>query len=239
MLEPREDWRSPARRSSRTHRCRDRDADSGRVGANMNFDRLASSRKSRTGREARGYTRGDHTRAARQLREFVPWSARAISPFKYRYADPRKAHVFVGVSGAAARKPALIKVLGGGAENARFTDNELASCTSPRGRRHAPVDTRSFTARVPRSPGALMKFLTALSHGWNISLFHYRNHGATTGVLVGMQVPPRQAEVSARFSPIWLSLPGRVRNPLRYSSPRSLSDCRRDGRYERMGSRPG
>ena len=49
-----------------------------------------------------------------------------------------------------------------------------------------------YRFEFPERPGALMKFLTAMSRGWNISLFHYRNHGADYGrVLVGMQVPPR------------------------------------------------
>jgi threonine dehydratase len=49
-----------------------------------------------------------------------------------------------------------------------------------------------YRFEFPERPGALMKFLNAMSRGWNISLFHYRNHGADYGrVLVGMQVPPQ------------------------------------------------
>ena len=48
-----------------------------------------------------------------------------------------------------------------------------------------------YRFEFPERPGALMKFLDSMSEGWNISLFHYRNHGADYGrVLVGMQVPP-------------------------------------------------
>ena len=59
---------------------------------------------------------------------------------------------------------------------------------------HAPgiADERLYRFQFPERPGALLKFLNSMVHGWNISLFHYRNHGADYGrVLVGMQVPPR------------------------------------------------
>ena len=58
---------------------------------------------------------------------------------------------------------------------------------------HAPAAENEILYRFefPERPGALMKFLNSMSRGWNISLFHYRNHGADYGrVLVGMQVPP-------------------------------------------------
>jgi threonine dehydratase len=58
---------------------------------------------------------------------------------------------------------------------------------------HAPQAKNEMVFRFefPEKPGALMKFLETMGHNWNISLFHYRNHGADFGrVLVGMQVPP-------------------------------------------------
>jgi len=75
-----------------------------------------------------------------------------------------------------------------------FSDNELAKLHirhTVGG--HAPVANEIlYRFEFPERPGALMKFLTAMSSAWNISLFHYRNHGADYGrVLVGMQVPPR------------------------------------------------
>ena len=58
-----------------------------------------------------------------------------------------------------------------------------------------------YRFEFPERPGALMKFLNAMSRGWNISLFHYRNHGADYGrVLVGMQVPPRDKQQVPRVS---------------------------------------
>jgi len=67
---------------------------------------------------------------------------------------------------------------------------------------HAPGVTNEILYRFefPERPGALIKFLNSMSHGWNISLFHYRNHGADYGrVLVGMQVPPRDKPVFKAF----------------------------------------
>jgi threonine dehydratase len=61
---------------------------------------------------------------------------------------------------------------------------------------HAPQAENEvvFRFEFPEKPGALMKFLDTMGHDWNISLFHYRNHGADFGrVLVGMQVPPEEA----------------------------------------------
>jgi len=78
-----------------------------------------------------------------------------------------------------------------------FSENELAKLHvryTVGG--HAPTVDNEILYRFefPERPGALMKFLSAMSRGWNISLFHYRNHGADYGrVLVGMQVPPRDA----------------------------------------------
>ena len=66
---------------------------------------------------------------------------------------------------------------------------------------HATVDNELiYRFEFPERPGALMKFLNSMSASWNISLFHYRNHGADYGrVLVGMQVPPRDKTAFRAF----------------------------------------
>ncbi|MDE2359877.1 MAG: threonine ammonia-lyase, biosynthetic, partial [Betaproteobacteria bacterium] len=67
---------------------------------------------------------------------------------------------------------------------------------------HAPAAEHEILYRFefPERPGALMRFLNSMSAGWDISLFHYRNHGADYGrVLVGMQVPPRDGAEFRRF----------------------------------------
>ena len=74
-----------------------------------------------------------------------------------------------------------------------MTDNEMAK-THIRfmvgGRAHGVENERLYRFEFPERPGALLKFLSSMGKGWNISLFHYRNHGAAYGrVLVGIQVP--------------------------------------------------
>ena len=67
---------------------------------------------------------------------------------------------------------------------------------------HAPTAEHEIIYRFefPERPGALMQFLNSMSRGWNISLFHYRNHGADYGrVLVGMQVPPSDRRAFRAF----------------------------------------
>jgi threonine dehydratase len=67
---------------------------------------------------------------------------------------------------------------------------------------HAPQAEHEQVYRFefPEKPGALMKFLDTMGHGWNISLFHYRNHGADYGrVFIGLQVPPEDAAEFTAF----------------------------------------
>jgi len=68
------------------------------------------------------------------------------------------------------------------------------------GRAPGAIHEMLYRFEFPERPGALMKFLNSMSHGWNISLFHYRNHGADFGrVLVGMQVPPGDKKAFQKF----------------------------------------
>jgi threonine dehydratase len=99
-----------------------------------------------------------------------------------------------------------------------FSDNELAKLHirhTVGG--HAPTVDHEILYRFefPERPGALMKFLAAMSRGWNISLFHYRNHGADYGrVLVGMQVPPRdQRKFRAFLARVGYPCHDETRNP--------------------------
>jgi threonine dehydratase len=121
---------------------------------------------------------------------------RNITEFNYRYADPSEAHIFVGVSLSQAHDlPELITALAHEGLPAKdLTDDEMAKAhvrymvggRSPAGMEHE----RLYRFTFPERPGALVNFLTHLHSDWNISLFHYRNHGADFGrVLVGMQVP--------------------------------------------------
>ena len=167
-------------------------------GANMNFDRLRFvAEEAELGEKREAILAVAIPERPGSFREFCALvGARNITEFNYRYADPRQAHVFVGVQVQDRKETSrLIRALRRrGLKTLDFTDNELAKLHirhTVGG--HAPVsDEILYRFEFPERPGALMKFLTAMSRGWNISLFHYRNHGADYGrVLVGMQVPPR------------------------------------------------
>jgi threonine dehydratase len=167
-------------------------------GANMNFDRLRFVAEEAELGEAReaivAVTIPERPGSFKTFCSLV--GARNITEFNYRYADPKAAHVFVGVQvHDRAETEKLVSALRAeGLEAFDFTDNELAKLhVRHLVGGHAPAqldDEILYRFEFPERPGALMKFLNAMSRGWNISLFHYRNHGADYGrVLVGMQVP--------------------------------------------------
>lgn len=121
---------------------------------------------------------------------------RNVTEFNYRYFDNSLAHVFVGIScsGKAADRDELIAQL----KNMGFpvidmTLNELAKDhIRYMVGGHAPQELGEivYSIQFPERPGALLKFLTSLGSRWNISMFHYRNHGAAFGkVLLGIQMP--------------------------------------------------
>lgn len=124
---------------------------------------------------------------------------RAITEFNYRYADPDNAHVFAGIelSGGAEERQELLQLLvEGGFPVVDMSDNEMAKIHvryMVGGHARGIDDEVLFRVEFPERPGALLKFLSELGRRWNISLFHYRNHGADYGrVLVGIQVPPEE-----------------------------------------------
>lgn len=128
-----------------------------------------------------------------------------ITEFNYRYADSAIAHIYVGIAIVDVMETqSLIKNLKAqGLDALDLTDNELAKLHLRHlvGGRAPQADNEVvFRFEFPEKPGALRKFLNAMQHDWNISLFHYRNHGADFGrVLVGMQVPPHQLKLFHAF----------------------------------------
>jgi len=120
---------------------------------------------------------------------------RQVTEFNYRYSDARIAHIFVGIEVANRRETGelLAQLKHRRIEALDLSDNELAKLhVRHLVGGHAPSADNEILYRFefPERPGALMTFLNSMSRGWNISLFHYRNHGADYGrVLVGMQVP--------------------------------------------------
>ena len=124
---------------------------------------------------------------------------RGITEFNYRYSDDRDALVFAGVklTGGDEEREALIEQLTDkGYPVLDITDNEVAKVhLRYMVGGHAPDIEHELVYRFifPERPGALLRFLTSMGHRWNISLFHYRNHGSAHGrILVGIQVPPKE-----------------------------------------------
>ena len=166
-------------------------------GANMNFDRLRFvSERAEIGEKREAILAVTIPEEPGSFRKFCSLIGnRNITEFNYRYSDAAEAQVFVGVQVRNATETArLIATLGKNRLKALdLTDNEMAKLHLRHlvgG--HAPdvQDEILFRFEFPERPGALMNFLNSMNHSWNISLFHYRNHGADYGrVLVGMQVP--------------------------------------------------
>jgi threonine dehydratase len=176
-------------------------------GANMNFDRLrfiAERAELGEHREAVFAVTIPETPGA--FKAFCRLLGnRNITEFNYRFSDVSQAHIFVGVAVHNPAEAADIasKLELAGLPTLNLTDNEMAKLHLRHlvgG--HAPQAQNEVVYRFefPEKPGALMNFLESMGHNWNISLFHYRNHGADFGrVLVGMQVPPEEKEAFERF----------------------------------------
>ncbi|MBI3902315.1 MAG: threonine ammonia-lyase, biosynthetic [Nitrosomonadales bacterium] len=166
-------------------------------GANMNFDRLRFvSERAEIGEKREAILAVTIPEIPGSFRKFCGLIGnRNITEFNYRYSDPSIAHVFVGVQ---VRDPSETAKLVATLEKNKLqpldlTDNEMAKLHVRHlvgGRAPEAKNEIMFRFEFPERPGALMNFLNRMNHNWNISLFHYRNHGADYGrVLVGMQVP--------------------------------------------------
>jgi threonine dehydratase len=169
-------------------------------GANMNFDRLRFvSERAEVGEQREAVfavTIPEERGSFRRFCELV--GPRNVTEFNYRIADPKVAHVFVGLQ--ISRREEAREIAGAfeaqGFTTLDLTDDELAKLHIRHlvgG--HSPLarDELLYRFEFPERPGALMRFLTRMSPNWNISLFHYRNHGADYGrILVGLQVPPTE-----------------------------------------------
>ncbi|MDP9128130.1 MAG: threonine ammonia-lyase, biosynthetic [Pseudomonadota bacterium] len=121
---------------------------------------------------------------------------RNITEFNYRYFTPEQAHIFVGIHVQDYEnegKTFIKKLESHGFATIDLTENELAKehvRYMVGGRPPRLADEVVYRFEFAERPGALLKFLTAMNPSWNISLFHYRNHGAAYGrVLMGLQVP--------------------------------------------------
>jgi len=168
-------------------------------GANMNFDRLQFvAERTLTGehREALfAVTIPERPGALRTFCEHVV-GERAITEFNYRLSGRDEAHIFVGVAvnNDREREAFADSLAEQGFEHLDLTGNELAKMHVRHmvgGRSAEPDGEVLYRFEFPERPHALTDFLTAMSESWNISLFHYRMHGADFGrVLVGFEIPP-------------------------------------------------
>jgi threonine dehydratase len=166
-------------------------------GANMNFDRLRHIAERAEIGEAReillGVTIPEERGSYRRFIEVL--GNRTVTEFNYRYADAREAHVFVGLrlADSSFEKPEIIAELEQrGYRVVDISSNEMAKLHvryMVGGRVESLQDELVLRFEFPERPGALMKFLEGVGDAWNITLFHYRNHGADYGrVLAGLQV---------------------------------------------------
>ncbi len=176
-------------------------------GANMNFDRLRYvAERAELGERREAILAVTIPELPGSFKTFCSLlGARNITEFNYRYADPKAARVFVGLSVHGKGEGAhVVELLNRhGIEAIDLTDNEMAKLhVRHLVGGHAPEAKNELLYRFefPERPGALMRFLESMSHGWNISLFHYRNHGADYGrVLVGIQVPAKDKPSFQKF----------------------------------------
>ena len=168
-------------------------------GANTNFDRLRYiSERTEIGEQREAVLSVTIPEKPGSFRTFCnALGRRNITEFNYRYADQGSAQVFVGLSVVPGGEDLaqLLKALRDKGYQAQdLTDNEVAKLhVRYMVGGHAPTgldDERVYRVEFPERPGALAKFLSGLGQRWNISMFHYRNHGAAYGrILAGVQVP--------------------------------------------------
>ena len=181
-------------------------------GANMNFDRLRFvAERAEVGEEREALfavtipeERGSFKRFC-ELIGNLPGGPRNVTEFNYRISDAAQAHVFMGLTTHGKGESAKIA-----ANFTRhhfdaldLTHDELAKEHIRHmvgGHSKLAQDERLLRFVFPERPGALLKFLSLMRPGWNISLFHYRNQGADYGrILVGLQVPETDNKAFGEF----------------------------------------
>ena len=181
-------------------------------GANMNFDRLRFvAERAEVGEEREALfavtipeERGSFKRFCELIGE-LPGGPRNVTEFNYRISDSAKAHVFVGLTtqGKGESSKVAHNFSKHGFQTLDLTHDDLAKEHIRHmvgGHSALAENERVLRFVFPERPGALMKFLSLMRPGWNISLFHYRNQGADYGrILVGLQVPKADDKAFAKF----------------------------------------
>ena len=189
------------------HKLKDKTLVAIASGANMNFDRLRFvAERAEVGEQREAVLAVTLPEQPGAYKKFLALiGARSITEFNYRFNDAREAHIFVGIQVASRNESLKLveQLRKSGYATLDLTDDEMAKLHIRHlvgG--HAPQVENEMVYRFefPERPGALMNVLSQMSAGWNISLFHYRNHGADYGrVLVGMQVPPAEKKLFKEF----------------------------------------
>jgi threonine dehydratase len=167
-------------------------------GANMNFDRLRFvAERAELGEKREAVFAATIPERPGSYREFCSLlGTRQVTEFVYRFDEPPDAHVFVGVEvkNTAEKDRLFASLERHGIRTLDLSDNEMAKLHLRHlvgGRAPRAENEVLYRFEFPERPGALVRFLDSMGQGWNISLFHYRNHGADYGrVLAGIQVPP-------------------------------------------------
>jgi len=180
-------------------------------GANLNFDRLRHvAERADLGAEREALLAVEIPERRGSFLQFCETlGQRSITEFNYRFQGSEQARVFVGCglgAGGHAEADAVIAALrAAGYTVLDLRGNEMAKLHlryMVGGRRHSgggPVDELLYRFEFPERPGALLRFLQAVGANWNISLFHYRNHGSDYGrVLAGIEVPKKDREEFVR-----------------------------------------
>ncbi len=172
-------------------------------GANVNFDRLrhiAERAEFGEGTEAllavaMPDNRGTYSRFLLTL------DGRSVTEFNYRWSGEGVAHIFVGValrSGPREKHDLIAALRDGGFDVEDMSENETAKLHvryMVGGRASGLTGERILRFEFPERPGAFLRFLNSLQPAWNLTLFHYRNHGDDVGrVLAGLSVPPGELE---------------------------------------------
>ncbi|WP_243042030.1 threonine ammonia-lyase, biosynthetic [Dyella sedimenti] len=176
-------------------------------GANLNFDRLRFvAERAEVGEQREAVFAVTIPEERGSFRRFcAALDQRSITEFNYRIGSASEAHIFVGVQTThrEERQTLIDAFRAHGFGVLDLTDDELAKLHLRHmigGRSPLARDERLYRFEFPERPGALTRFLGHMHPDWNISLFHYRNHGADYGrILVGIQVPPDERALFQAF----------------------------------------
>jgi len=172
-------------------------------GANINFDRLRHvAERAEIGEKKEAIYAVEIPEAPGSFKQFINIIGnRSVTEFNYRYNDKSSAQIFVGIElkeGQKERNEIYHALRQAGYMTIDLTENEMAKVHTRHmvgGRNHSLSNEWVYRIQFPERPGALREFLDQLSEKWNITLFHYRNHGADYGrVLAGFDIQAEDAE---------------------------------------------